>query len=225
MGRHDGNPLAGGEVTLHVEQSADRTTVRFDPWGRCTVHAELDRLALRIEAADEQHLRRIQRIITRDIERFGRREHLSVAWRHRDPPADPATDPPSPRTSHTRPARRALVGTGLVTGLLAVVVLVGVHLGPRQRRRGMVGLDRGRRTQPRGPRVGRRPCRRPRCGAAPASTPVPPRRQALTRQRTGLNTLASPRASRIPTGDPSTLHEATLPGRGRGCGGPAGQAA
>jgi len=125
MRRHDGNPLAGGEVTLHVAQSADRTTLTFDPWGRCTVHAELDRIALRIDAADEQNLRRIQQIITRDIERFGRREHLSVAWRNLDPPADPATAPPPLRTSHTRPARRALAGTGL----LAVVALVGVHLG------------------------------------------------------------------------------------------------
>ena len=125
MRRHDGNPLAGGEVTLHVAQSADRTTLTFDPWGRCTVHAELDRIALRIDAADEQNLRRIQQIITRDIERFGRREHLSVAWRRLDPPADPATAPPPLRTSHTRPARRALAGTGL----LAVVALVGVHLG------------------------------------------------------------------------------------------------
>ena len=124
MRMHDGNPLAGGEATLHVEQSADRTTVTFDPWGSCTVHAELDRIALRIDAADEQNLQRIQQIITRDIERFGRREHLSVAWRHLDPPADPTTDPPSPRTSHTRRARMALAGTGLV----AVVVLVGVHL-------------------------------------------------------------------------------------------------
>jgi len=129
MRRHDGNPLAGGEVTLHVAQSADRTTLTFDPWGRCTVHAELDRIALRIDAADEQNLQRIQQIITRDIERFGRREHLSVAWRNLDPPADPATAPPSLRTSHTRPARRALAGTGLLTGLLAVVALVGVHLG------------------------------------------------------------------------------------------------
>jgi hypothetical protein len=125
MRRHDGNPLAGGEVALHVEQSADRTTLTFDPWGVCTVHAELDRIALRIDAADEQNLRRIQQIITRDIERFGHREHLSVAWRNLDPPADPATAPPSLRTSHTRPARRALAGTGL----LAVVVLIGVHLG------------------------------------------------------------------------------------------------
>jgi hypothetical protein len=125
MRRHDGNPLASGEVTLHVEQSADRTTLTFDPWGRCTVHAELDRIALRIDAADEQNLRRIQQIITRDIERFGRREHLSVAWRNLDPAADPATAPPPLRTGNARPARRALAGTGL----LAVVALVGVHLG------------------------------------------------------------------------------------------------
>jgi len=125
MRRHDGNPLAGGEVTLHVAQSADRTTLTFDPWGRCTVHAELDRIALRIDAADEQNLQRIQQIITRDIERFGRREHLSVAWRNLDPPADPATAPPPLRTGNARPARRALAGTGL----LAVVALVGVHLG------------------------------------------------------------------------------------------------
>lgn len=135
MRRHDGNPLAGGEVTLHVEQSADRTTVTFDPWGRCTVHAELDRIALRIDAADEQNLQRIQQIITRDIERFGRREHLSLAWRHLDPPADAGTDPASLRTSHTGRARLALAGTGLV----AMVVLVGVHLGVGSAAAGWLG--------------------------------------------------------------------------------------
>ncbi len=125
MRMHGGNPLAGGEVSLHVEQAAERTTITFDPWGSCTVHAELDQLLLRIDAVDEQNLQRIQQVLTRDIERFGRREHLSVAWQHLTPPAAAATDPPPRKPSHGRRARMTLAGTGL----LAVLVVLGVHLG------------------------------------------------------------------------------------------------
>jgi hypothetical protein len=37
-------------------------------------------LTLRAEADDEGNLQLIQDIITRDIERFGRRDHLKVSW-------------------------------------------------------------------------------------------------------------------------------------------------
>jgi hypothetical protein len=38
-------------------------------------------LRLRIEAGGEPDLRGLQDIITRNIERFGRREQLTVTWR------------------------------------------------------------------------------------------------------------------------------------------------
>ncbi len=97
-----GNPLAAGEVTLRVDQSVDRTVLVFDPWGSCTVRVEGKRLALRIDAADELGLQRIQQIITGDIERFGAREHLSLAWP--DSPARSASTSPDASSRRGRPA-------------------------------------------------------------------------------------------------------------------------
>lgn len=38
------------------------------------------RLTIRAEAADQEDLRRIQDLLTTRLERFGRREHLTVTW-------------------------------------------------------------------------------------------------------------------------------------------------
>jgi hypothetical protein len=54
-------------------------------WGRCTLQADGNLLTLRAEAADEESLRRVQDIVTRDIERFGSREHLHVSWQPTGP--------------------------------------------------------------------------------------------------------------------------------------------
>jgi hypothetical protein len=40
----------------------------------------VDTLTLRVEATDEDGLERIQDIITRNFNRFGRRERLTVDW-------------------------------------------------------------------------------------------------------------------------------------------------
>lgn len=37
-------------------------------------------LTVRIDTDDEERLRGVQRIIANDLERFGRRERISVAW-------------------------------------------------------------------------------------------------------------------------------------------------
>jgi hypothetical protein len=50
-------------------------------------------LTLRAEAADEEGLRRVQDLVARNIERFGRREHLSVVWRQPLSPGGGATPP------------------------------------------------------------------------------------------------------------------------------------
>jgi hypothetical protein len=125
MRRHGNNPLATGEVTLHLQRTDDRVTATFDPWGSCTLQAEPDRLTLRIDAADEHNLQRIQQIITRDIEGFGRREQLTLKWQRREPTPDPAPGTPPPTTIPTRRARLVLASTGLV----AIALFVGVHLG------------------------------------------------------------------------------------------------
>ncbi len=62
-------------------------TGRCSP-GTCTIAASADRLVLRVEAADEENLRRIQDVLTRDIDRFGRRERLTVNWHSPEAPGE-----------------------------------------------------------------------------------------------------------------------------------------
>jgi hypothetical protein len=90
--RHRPRAHGGGErqppKVEHVEWSDTRGTVNFG-WGQCTMEANADTLTLRAEAADEESLQRVQDIIARDIERFGRRDHLTVTWNRLGEPASP----------------------------------------------------------------------------------------------------------------------------------------
>ncbi len=61
-------------------------TVTFDPWGTCTMHADTNTLALRIDAPDEENLQRIQDVIAKDFDRFGRRDRLTVHWHRPETP-------------------------------------------------------------------------------------------------------------------------------------------
>jgi hypothetical protein len=49
-------------------------------WGTCTLDADTVSLIVRIDAEDGEHLRRVQDLIAADLERFGKREQLFVAW-------------------------------------------------------------------------------------------------------------------------------------------------
>jgi hypothetical protein len=48
--------------------------------GQWTMRAFPGRLAVRAEAADQENLRRIQDLLTARLQKFGRREHLTVNW-------------------------------------------------------------------------------------------------------------------------------------------------
>ena len=62
-----------------VECSGTEGTVSLD-WGQWTMQALPGRLAVRAEAADQESLRRIQGLLTARLQKFGRREHLTVTW-------------------------------------------------------------------------------------------------------------------------------------------------
>ena len=124
MRLHGGsNPIADGQVSVHVEQADNRTTLTFDPWGTCTARAESGQLMLRIDASDEQNAQRLQDIITRNIERFGQREQLDVAWHRSDQPDQATPDPSASATGHTLRAR-VLTAAGL-----GVLVVLALHVG------------------------------------------------------------------------------------------------
>jgi hypothetical protein len=74
---------AGGGVppeVRRVECSGTEGTVSLN-WGQWTMRAFPGLLAVRAEAADEESLRRIQDLLTARLQKFGRREHLTVNWR------------------------------------------------------------------------------------------------------------------------------------------------
>ena len=49
-------------------------------WGQWTVQAAPGTLTVHAEAADQEHLQRIQDMLTTRLETFGRREHLKLTW-------------------------------------------------------------------------------------------------------------------------------------------------
>jgi len=64
----------------HTEWSDTHGTVIMN-WGQWTVQAAPGTLTVRAEAADRQHLKQIQDMLTMRLETFGRREHLRLTWR------------------------------------------------------------------------------------------------------------------------------------------------
>ena len=78
---HLGGPIGRGEVQVRAECSDGRGTVTFDPWGSCSLEADAKALTVRIEAADEETLGRIQAIVVQALARFGGRGNLVLDWR------------------------------------------------------------------------------------------------------------------------------------------------
>ena len=77
---HAGGHPASDEGDVRAEWSDARGDLTFTPGGTCTVVAEGTSLTLRIDAVDEAALRRIEGILSRDLDRFGRRDGLVVDW-------------------------------------------------------------------------------------------------------------------------------------------------
>jgi hypothetical protein len=102
--RHAGSAPEGSPELRHAEWSDTQGVVRLS-WGQCTLQATPGTLTLRAEAADEENLRRIQDLIGRRLESFGRRDHLKVDWQQQRNDAGHAPDVPT-----SPPGRGADVG-------------------------------------------------------------------------------------------------------------------
>ncbi|HEX6447938.1 MAG TPA: DUF2218 domain-containing protein [Trebonia sp.] len=74
MDRHAGMPEVRG-----VEHAGSRGEVRFAD-GAWTLTATPEALLLRVDAVDEQALRRLRDGITGRVEKIGRRDRLTVTW-------------------------------------------------------------------------------------------------------------------------------------------------
>jgi len=70
----------------HAEWSATSGMVRLSRGG-WTMQAAPGTLRLRAEAADQESLRQIQHMLTTRLEKFGRRENLTVTWQPAETPA------------------------------------------------------------------------------------------------------------------------------------------
>src|SRR5215468_5751618 len=84
-GRHGarmppGASPTGPEVQAQAEWTDSAGRIIFTPWGECTLTANADGLRLRIDARDETGLRNIRDVLTRDIQRIGRRDKLILTW-------------------------------------------------------------------------------------------------------------------------------------------------
>jgi hypothetical protein len=131
-----GGALVRGEVHLTAECSDTHGVITLKPWGRCTISVESDGLLLSVASSDTESLRRIQDVITSDLERWGTRENLKVLWSTPDPdsaystvsdaPDDGAPEADSPEIQTRSAARHKSL---LVTaGALGVALMIVVHL-------------------------------------------------------------------------------------------------
>ena len=69
------------DMQAHAEWSETHGVITFTPNGRCTMDADATTLTVRIEAADDEAVRRIQDIVTQDLARFSSRDPLTLTWR------------------------------------------------------------------------------------------------------------------------------------------------
>ncbi|GAA3342959.1 hypothetical protein GCM10020358_39900 [Amorphoplanes nipponensis] len=88
--------MARGEVHVTADWSDTSGTVTFTPWGRCTLTAADNTLTLRIDATDDDGITRMREIIDRDLQRFSRRDPLTVSWHQPGTPGAAPFGPPAP---------------------------------------------------------------------------------------------------------------------------------
>jgi len=124
---HMHGAVADRQVQVAAEWSEFTGSVTFTPWGRCTLTADSNGLAISIEAADEEGLGLIRDVVTRDFERFSRRDPMTVTWQRPDDPGAAPFRPADPVTGSRRHRVPAKVQT--IAFALAVLLVVGLHIG------------------------------------------------------------------------------------------------
>lgn len=126
----DGTSSTRPEVN-HVEHSDAVAAIQFSD-GRLTMQATGDTLTLRVEAADDAALRRLQDGVAARLQTIGRRDQLTTTWHRLETPPAPPGDInqdaglPADVGSPKRRWPRRLTVLALVAG---IAVIVAVHLG------------------------------------------------------------------------------------------------
>jgi hypothetical protein len=73
-------PVQDVTLTVHAECTDDTGVLTFNSGARCTISAAPNLLTVRIDADEEHTMNQVRDVITRDLERFARRDHLIVSW-------------------------------------------------------------------------------------------------------------------------------------------------
>ncbi|MFC5185484.1 DUF2218 domain-containing protein [Actinomadura harenae] len=123
---HSRAGVSRDDVQVSARWSDDGGTVTFVPWGTCTLTAGPGTLGLRVEADTEDGLRRIQDIVSRDLERFSRRAPLALVWRR---PDDPRIDQHDPDDRTVRPAGHRRGRAPAIVLAVGVIAVAALHLG------------------------------------------------------------------------------------------------
>jgi hypothetical protein len=76
-GQHAGDH---GHRPASVERRDSRATLTFPEWGSCEINAAGDVLTLTVTGEDQTGVDQIQQVLGADLERFGRRVGVAVAW-------------------------------------------------------------------------------------------------------------------------------------------------
>lgn len=119
---HPHGTAAQREVRVTAEWSDTRGTVTFTPWGQCTLIAGTDTLTLQVDAPDEAGLGLIRDVMTRDLERFSRRDPLTVTWT-----GSPGTKTVASASAHRRPGVHGRLQVVLLA--VAAALVVALHIG------------------------------------------------------------------------------------------------
>src|SRR5450755_3242117 len=87
--RHRPRSHTGGGAAPEVRHAewSDTDGIVALTWGQWTMQAAPGTLTLRVEAADQENLQRIQDLVTGRLEKFGRRDRLTVDWQPAQAPA------------------------------------------------------------------------------------------------------------------------------------------
>lgn len=117
-----------------VEWSKTRGTVRLS-LGQWALRATPEALVVRIEAANEDDLQRMQDLIAARLEKIGRRDHLSVSWQRSEASGVQRAEAAETDGSHPQQATRQVAGTArrwplrTVGGIAALLVVGHLALG------------------------------------------------------------------------------------------------
>ncbi|EGX61061.1 MULTISPECIES: DUF2218 domain-containing protein [Streptomyces] len=128
---HGGADTRRHPAVHHVEWSDTDGTVRTS-LGRWTLQATPDALVLHVEAANEEKLQRMRDLIAARVEKIGRRDNLTVAWRQPEvsgalPGTGDQADAPHAKEHHGHAG--GMTRRWTVRAVVGVVALMGVaHL-------------------------------------------------------------------------------------------------